>query len=282
MKPLPQFIPVIHVQSDAQALLQAIVAFDNGADGIFLIDHRRSHHKLRDTYDYVRSQLPKSWIGLNLLDLDAKAAIAWMPRGIDGLWMDSVKGVERQDIRGGSDCRYFAGAAFKYQELQADLETEAKAVAALFDVVTTSGDATGMAADPAKVACMKAAIGDIPLALASGVTAANVREYLPYVSCFLVSTGISRDFHTLDPDKVRELAGIIHGYEAETAAAFHAATLRAVAALAKHIVRMEFRLSDRSPVVLGGEAEVRFREELERDRQALTLLQMRYGIITTP
>lgn len=280
MKSLPQFTPVIHVQSDEQALDQAQVAFDNGADGIFLIDHRRSHRKLLATYEVVRWNLPHAWIGLNFLDLSALDAIKKVPQSVDGLWMDSVVGVKRQDIRAFNG-RYFAGVAFKYQEQPEDLAKAANEVAFLFDVVTTSGDATGVAADPAKLALMRSAIVDVPLALASGVTSANVRDYLPYVSCFLVSTGISRDFHTLDPDKVRELADIIYGYEAAEAEAFRAANLRAVEALAQKVVRMRFRLSPASSVRLDPDTETRLREACELDKEALFLLQRRFGI-TTP
>lgn len=38
---------------------------------------------------------------------------------------------------------------------------------------------------------------------------------LPYVDEFLVATGISRDFHHLDPDLTAQLAGIIHGFRGE-------------------------------------------------------------------
>lgn len=58
---------------------------------------------------------------------------------------------------------------------------------------------------------MREAVDEHRLAVASGVTPENVQDYLPYVDDFLVATGISKNFHTLDPEKARELAGIIHG-----------------------------------------------------------------------
>jgi predicted TIM-barrel enzyme len=73
------------------------------------------------------------------------------------------------------------------------------------DVVTTSGDGTGIAADIKKVSDMKSYIKDTPLGIASGITIENVDQYLPYVDAFLVATGISKTFTELDADKVKSL-----------------------------------------------------------------------------
>lgn len=51
-----------------------------------------------------------------------------------------------------------------------------------------------------------------PMGLASGITAENVSSFLPYVDCFLVATGISRDFHNLDESKVKQLVDLIRKY----------------------------------------------------------------------
>ena len=53
---------------------------------------------------------------------------------------------------------------------------------------------------------MKEAVGDFPLAIASGITPENVADYLDVADCFLVATGISRSFTELDPAKVRSLS----------------------------------------------------------------------------
>jgi predicted TIM-barrel enzyme len=63
-----------------------------------------------------------------------------------------------------------------------------------------------------KIARMKEAIGTHPLAIASGITPENVEQYLPIANCFLVATGISSDFTTLDPSRVRDLVGRVRDY----------------------------------------------------------------------
>ena len=60
---------------------------------------------------------------------------------------------------------------------------------------------------------MKQAIGDFPLAIASGITPENVKDYLEVADCFLVATGISNSFSELSPVRVRELVRNIRLFE---------------------------------------------------------------------
>lgn len=75
------------------------------------------------------------------------------------------------------------------------------------DVVTTSGSATGVAAQIQKIKDMRASCGDKAMALASGVTPENAPLYAPLIDAFLVATGISKpgDFYNLDPNRLRAL-----------------------------------------------------------------------------
>ncbi len=109
---------------------------------------------------------------------------------------------------------YFGGVAFKGQRKvrPEHLGQAAQKATAFMDVVTTSGPGTGVAADIDKVRVMKEALGSFPLALASGVTPDNVGDYLPYVDCFLVATGISDDFEHLNPVLTRRLVDRVRTY----------------------------------------------------------------------
>ena len=73
------------------------------------------------------------------------------------------------------------------------------------DVVTTSGPGTGWSASVEKIGAMKEALGDFPLAIASGVTPENVTDYLGIADCFLVATGISKSFEELDASLLEAL-----------------------------------------------------------------------------
>ena len=80
------------------------------------------------------------------------------------------------------------------------------------DVITTSGTATGQAASLSKIRQIRAAIGDHPLAIASGLTPENITSYLPYANCFLVATGISRSFEMFDPVLMRTFINTVRTY----------------------------------------------------------------------
>jgi len=81
------------------------------------------------------------------------------------------------------------------------------------DVVTTSGVATGHSADLEKINTFRRACGDSPLAVASGITPENVKQYIPMVDAVLVATGINfkDDFYNIDPVKLALLMENIGG-----------------------------------------------------------------------
>lgn len=213
MKKLPKFIPVIHVISSSHAVEQAEIAFDNGAGGIFLIDHYKDYKHLLEVYSMVRETFTYDWIGLNFLDLEPEAAILKvLSHGIDGLWMDHVRGVGQDEVDMNRNHLLFAGTNFKYQDESREVDIrKTNRIANLFDVTTTSGPATGRAPTLDKVEKMKYIIGSRPLALASGVTLNNVESFIPFVDCFMVATGISKPSNdVLDPKKVLEMANILN------------------------------------------------------------------------
>jgi predicted TIM-barrel enzyme len=83
-------------------------------------------------------------------------------------------------------------------------------------VATTSGDKTGSPPSLEKLTAIRQNIGQMPLAVASGVAAGNVVAMKPYVDKFLVASSITErsgplgNHEYLVPEKVRELADIIH------------------------------------------------------------------------
>lgn len=222
---MKRLLPVIHLRDLHQAREQVDVALENGADGVWLIHHAAAYDVTGTIAEQVRARYADLWMGVNFLDLFAIEAMdvassSASPR-YDGLWTDSPGITDdgpkkwahrtwglKQGRRWPGE--YFGSIAFK---VGPDIRYPGRAAAAarsLMDVVVTSGPATGIAADLEKVREMRQALGDHRLAVASGITPANVASYLPYVDDYMVATGISRDFHTLEPGKVRALADAIH------------------------------------------------------------------------
>ena len=192
---------------------------------MFLINHGMPDQLLLEIHGAVAAAHPGWWVGVNCLGLRPEQVFAVISPEVGGVWVDNAGIDEGRDTQPYADqvaavraahapgCLYFGGVAFKYQRPVEDLEAACRAAARYMDVVTTSGPGTGHAADLQKIARMKRALGDTPLAIASGVTPENVGAYLPHTDCFLVATGISRSFTELDPPRVRALVERVRSFD---------------------------------------------------------------------
>jgi hypothetical protein len=219
------FLVVIHVRTRPQVLRNAKIAYEQGADGVFLISHGMVLSPLLlQFYHAVRAFYPSWWIGLNFLDLDRMNALLKIPSDASGLWVDNA-GIDENAENPSQLAQvfwderkknaswqglYFGGVAFKYQKKVEDVARVAQLAMPYVDVITTSGDATGVPPSVEKMWAIRNAIGDHPFAIASGITPENVKDYLGIADCFLVATGISFSFTELDPARVRNLAQTIH------------------------------------------------------------------------
>lgn len=223
---MKKFFPVIHCIDPytqggiVHAIANARIAYDNGADGIFLIGHSIVHQELFYIYESVRKQFPGLWIGVNFLDVPVTKIHLLKPylhADINALWFDSLP---NQDHNLPSSVNLFGGIAFKYINANPnDEELKEKCLKASRSInfATTSGNKTGEPPSVEKLAKIKTFLkGKTPLALASGVSAHNVTSFLPFVDAFLVATSITaRDTNRgnheyLLPEKVKELANLIH------------------------------------------------------------------------
>ena len=217
-EPFPTFLAVIHAETPEQCALNSGRARDNGADGVFLINHVIDPPALVECYAAVRAAHPDWWVGLSFMGHGPAEALARLPADASGLWVsdagvgeDGALSVQARDFvdaraTSGWTGLYFGGVAFKHQRPVNDVAAAARAAALHVDAVTTSGAATGVAAPLEKLQLMKAAIGARPLAVASGVTVENAELYLGVVDCFLVATGISDSESELNPQRIAALA----------------------------------------------------------------------------
>ena len=229
--PKKYLFPVIHVLNLEQAAENCQVAIDSGCDGAFLINHESetgireiTFFELLIIHQQMANLFPDFWLGVNCLDLPAAEVFQHLSSNVAGVWVDNAEVDERLEhqlaaeniLTAKAQSRwsglYFGGVAFKYQRPVVYSGLAAAIAKNYVDVVTTSGAATGESASVEKIRDMKQAIAPTPLAIASGITAANVPDYLPWVDYFLVATGISRDFYTLDSQKTKQLAQIIHNF----------------------------------------------------------------------
>jgi len=184
---------------------------------------------------HVGEKYPDIWLGLNFLAVTGKDAFPVLASlekencRIDGYWADDARIEERSDGNGqveaqeildvkrklGWDGLYFGGTAFKKQRdvSPQDYAASAEIACHYMDVVTTSGVATGQAADIAKINTFRNACGEKPIALASGITPENVHLYADLVDCLMVATGINvqDDFYNIDPQRLAALMNKVGG-----------------------------------------------------------------------
>ncbi|MBC8741681.1 hypothetical protein F6X40_34535 [Paraburkholderia sp. UCT31] len=236
----PQVWPVIHFLNEELALHNAGIANDAGAVGVFLISMHGDDEPLIDVAKRVKQAYPSLKVGVNHLSLAPLLSLQLsLNAGLDATWTDGPgvtgSGVSQQARDVASllklfpEHQFFGSVAFKYRAPEPDPERAAVNAMNLGMIATTSGDATGRAADPGKIARMRRAVtlaarpsnaehkGDAPgtgdefqLGIASGITPENVGDFMGLVSHILVATGISHDEHRLDYEKLARLIGRIN------------------------------------------------------------------------
>jgi hypothetical protein len=227
--PGPVVLPVIHVLDEAQARANVEIALGEGVRGVFLINHDFPKERLLPVLGALRGCFSSLWMGVNFLAVTGQSAfpilgdLARDGVALDAYWADDAciderrveddqpkaEAIDATRTASGWSGLYFGGTAFKKQREIAPgtYAASARIAARHMDVVTTSGVATGAAADLAKIETFREAVGDHALALASGVTPDNAGAYAPLVDAVLVATGINRDgdFYNIDPARLARL-----------------------------------------------------------------------------
>jgi|TARA_B110000208_G_scaffold166782_1_gene205873 predicted TIM-barrel enzyme len=226
--PGPVVLPVIHVLDSDRTRKNVEVLLEAGAQGCFLINHDFEPEKFLPIIRDTRAAFPSLWMAVNFLAVTGKDAfpiLGQLQAGgcqVDAYWADDAcidedganieaKEIEAARASSGWDGLYFGGTAFKKQrEVDPSRYGDAAREACPFmDVIATSGVATGQEADLGKIEIFRAAIGDHPMALASGISPDNALAYAD-VDCFMVATGINEpgNFYDIDPSRLAELMSI--------------------------------------------------------------------------
>ena len=225
----PIVLPVIHVLNYEQTHRNIVIAMEGGCPGVFLINHDFEKEKLLPIIKRIRATFSDYWLGINFLAVTGEFAFpilgALQSEGIciDGYWADDACIDERRGENdqieanrittarkeSGWQGLYIGGTAFKKQR---DVDPAGYAYSAqlatrYMDVVVTSGIATGHAADVEKIKTFRTNCGDTALAIASGITLDNVKDYVEDADLLMVATGINfkDDFYNIDPKKLKNL-----------------------------------------------------------------------------
>ncbi|MBI3984288.1 hypothetical protein HY346_03235 [Candidatus Microgenomates bacterium] len=210
----PAVLPVVHVVDEEQTIRNVARAVEAGADGVFIIDYATrldaaGRPLLRKVNQTLRAEFGDYWLGVNLLGHSAVEAYLELDQAgweVNALWDDaapiSFGGVPHeimnlQNFRAGGrigQIKYFGGIAHKgsgYTDHPGVAARLADLAAPYLDVVVTTGPGTGRPIGLDKVMAMeKELAGRRPLAIASGVSQANVEQLLPYIDAIMVASSI--------------------------------------------------------------------------------------------
>lgn len=145
-------IVVIHAVDIEQVLRNMTIAQDNGADGVFFINHHITPDQLLGIHILAKQYFPKLWIGINILGVEPNTVLEISHKPLNGIWADDAGihedavYVKAERFRKNREHRnwqgiYFGGVAFKGQKpvTMANLANVAKSAVPYVDVITTSG-----------------------------------------------------------------------------------------------------------------------------------------------
>lgn len=215
IKPLPKIYPVVHHTNSQTTMDEAKLAFECGADGVFLISHDGYDETIVNLAYLLHHEYPHKDIGVNLLSTSLDAALSKVKHHrIKMLWLDNC-GINSDNklcnftklqkikdfLEETKSIQIFGGVAFKYQDHEADPFAAAYVANQIGLVPTTSGSGTGSAPELQKIIDMSIA-SEGNLAIASGMTPDNIEEFAPYLSHILVATGVSKDMYHFDYEKL--------------------------------------------------------------------------------
>jgi predicted TIM-barrel enzyme len=221
----PVVLPVIHVLDSIRTCKNVEVLLEAGVPGCFLINHDFAPEQFLPIIRDTRTAFPSLWMGVNFLAVTGKDAFPILGQlqaegcQVDAYWADDACidedssnteaiAIAKARRESGWNGLYFGGTAFKKQrEIAPNRYADAAREACKFmDVITTSGVATGQEADLGKLKTFRVAIGERPLAVASGLSPENAKDYAD-VDCFMIATGINEpgNFYDIDPVRLAEL-----------------------------------------------------------------------------
>lgn len=200
-----EIIPVIHMVNENQVMTNVKTCIECGIEKVFLINHVVSVQDLLKCASRVKKEYPTLWVGVNMLGIPTHIALTNTLNGIDGLWCDATIGaIEAKKVRK-FEGMFFGGLAFKYQPQPKDLEMACKEASFATDVACTSGVGTGKAADVEKIKKIREYLGSHPMAIASGVSAQNISNYIGIADYLLVASSITTKGEMIVKDKLVEL-----------------------------------------------------------------------------
>jgi hypothetical protein len=212
MKSRPRVIPVIDVLDRAQAVRNAALAFAVGADGIFFDNADDDDGILLTVAKQLKPDWPDKLLGASYASLGPVKALERSVRsGLDATWtvrtdvtarMASADAVRAATLlKSHPGHRFFAAIASSASDVEGEPGLAAMRVRELGMIPTTGEERSD--GSSRRLATIRGAIGNAPLALAGSFAPANLGSLSSLPSHLFVHTGGDAGFAYLDVDALR-------------------------------------------------------------------------------
>ncbi len=191
---------------------------DKTVDGVWMVSNNSSPDVLGEVIQWLRKEAPEFWVGVNLLHESFDTIIDFLKKyNPDGFWMDhsyiTEKNIQTDPVlfidqlaRISWKGLYFGGVLFKYLSVRGDPVKILKNAIPYMDVLCTSGEATGSAISDQKLELVTKTIDrQMPIAIASGITANNVTTLKGKVNIFMFRSAFVNKYEDIQPELFEEI-----------------------------------------------------------------------------
>jgi len=232
VKTTKEIIPVLHMSNKDNLNHNISIIKSLNIKKIFIINHDyQTLDEIKEEYNYIKSKIKNIWIGINCLtSCETKIFTELSNERFfpDAVWIDNSAiqnsyGTKNRDKiyesyleykEKGFQGRYFGGFAFKYQKQPLNLEKATIEATDFIDIITTSGNGTGVKADIEKIKTIYKNVNNKnDIAIASGITPDNIKDYIPFINYFLIATGISESFYRLSLEKTKQVINTLNQFK---------------------------------------------------------------------
>ncbi len=222
----PGFRPISELIQRAHGDVDACI--EGNADGVVLINEFCSLEEFEPCVKSVREAYPELKLGVNYLGderetygfgesfrlaKDYSLEFVWTDfAGVDDIVERAPVSLHDIEAVRPDSVFYCSGVHMKYSTLKDQskpIEKSALQALGFVDGVIITGPKTGVPCPPENVKRVREVIGNYPLGLASGVSADNVREVLPYIDFALVASSLQNSDKRIVKEKVSDLCRVL-------------------------------------------------------------------------
>ncbi|MGO4105072.1 BtpA/SgcQ family protein [Leifsonia sp. YAF41] len=177
------------------------VLYANGVDAVIIENYFGTPDDVENVLGWLAATHPTATYGVNVLDDDERGFALAGEFGASFVQLDSVAGhltpedepafAERlAEMRTATDAALLGGVRFKYQPYLSgnSLETDLRLGMERADAIVVTGSGTGIETSLDSITEFRGILGDFPLVVGAGITAANCAEQFALVNAAIIGS----------------------------------------------------------------------------------------------